>query len=139
MVLGRHPRKMCRILRAFLCFYALFISMCFLTIGGPDCYPRNVLESFLHFIAYLTILRELCLGYHPGHFLQLFTHIGVFYRLFTIICLATLGSEYLPQKICSDPFGILRYFIGYLTLFSGNGLVVSALHFLDSYLHFSDF
>ena len=47
-----------KIFHAFCVFYQLFIVIyyhLFLNFRGPDCYPKNLLESFLHFTTYLII------------------------------------------------------------------------------------
>ena len=60
----------------FVYFFQLFTTTCFLPLGGPHCYFRNLLEFFLHFIADLTIIRKGVWGVAPEMLFKMFYAYG---------------------------------------------------------------
>ena len=124
-----HPRKFVESFMHFRELYLLFSTICFLTLGILIVMRDNLLESFMHFIAYLTIFLKGVRADTPENLQN-----SLCILLYFIAYLPSFGSELqgqgcYPRKI----FMVLPIFRSILLIilhyFPEKGLLVSTCNF----------
>ena len=101
----------------FCVINCLITTICFIILGLLIVTPENLF--FLHFMAYLPIFWQGNQRYHRGKCVEFFINIGLFPRLFTIVCFKNFRARRVTQENVLESSLHYGVFYQFFTLVSG--------------------